>query len=379
MSEQITSAEMAKAARNLERLADFIGVRRRWTVAEPGRAPVKAARKAGEAIAEVICRISGGEIATPIGVEQPSELEPAGEVSSARLTRFADYLDQLSRWFEDRGGARLPSGMEDHARSIQRSLAAADEALQMLLDEKAPKPEPEPEPDPREAAFNEPEPLTRADLGPVAVVDPDARLILDHTWQKSLLQKRGNIMELTPETVKKLDTFFSEQGFELNSHEKRRLYEKVQRWIEATPNKRVLVLRVSGLSGKPDVLSSFQPKEDEDDPSAVAPSMYGSAVVERLAGQTQPDENRATKPAVIESPPEDDATEPAAVTPPVIARQAPAVELEEEFVVPDVIEEPKKKSLLEEYMANPPSGVIPLTVAPPIMDDSSDDDTKDDD
>jgi len=290
---------MAKAAQNLERLADFIGVRRRWTVSEAGRAPAKAARKAGEAIAEVICRISGGEIATPIGVEQPSELEPAGEVSSVRLARFADYLGQLSRWFEDRSGARLPSGMEDHARSIQRSLAATDEALQLLLDDRAPKPEPESQ----EAGFDEPEPLTRPDLGPVAVVDPDARLVLDHTWQKSLLQKRGGMMELTPETVKKLDTFFSEQGFEFNSHERRRLYEKVQRWIEATPNKRVLVLRVSGLSGKPDILSSFQPKEDEDDPSAVAPSMYGSAVVDRLAGQIPPDEKRATKTAMV-APPE---------------------------------------------------------------------------
>jgi hypothetical protein len=306
MSENITSSEIAKAARNLERLADFIGVRRRWTVGETGRASAKTARKAGEAIGEVICRISEGKIATPIGVEQPSELEPAGEVSSARLARFAYYLDQLRRWFEDHSGARLPPGMEDHARSIQRSLAATDEALQLLLDEKAPKPEPEPEP--QEAPFNEPEQLTRADLGPVAEVDPDARLVLDHTWQKSLLQKRGNMMELTPETVKKLDTFFSEQGFVLNSHEKRRLYEKVQRWIEATPNKRVLVLRVSGLSGKPDVLSSFQPKEDEDDPTAVAPSMFGSAIVERLAGQIPPDEKRATKTAMV-PPPEVETTE----------------------------------------------------------------------
>jgi hypothetical protein len=349
---------MTKAAHNLERLAEFVGVRRRWTVEQAGHSAAVRARKAGETIAEMICQMTGGEIATPVGVEHPSALEPSGEIAAGRLARFADYLDQLCRWFEAHSNSQLPPETADSARSIQHSLAATGDALRLLLEEKAPEPESEPEPE--KPAFTEPEPLTRADLGPVVEVDANARLILDHTWQNSLLQKRGNIMELTPATVKKLDEFFSDQNFELNSHERRRLYEKVQRWVESTPNKRVLVLRMSGLSGKPDVLSSFQPKEDEDDPAAVAPSMYGSAAIDRLAAQTPPGDIPATQPAAV-------------------APEAPVVDPEEEFVLPDPIEDPKKKSPLEEYFSNPPSGVIPKTIAPPLLNESSEKDTKDDD
>lgn len=308
MTEHITSAEIAKAAHNLERLAEFVGVRRRWTVAEAGLAPAEEARKAGKAISEVICRITGGEMATPTDVEQPQALEPAGEVSTDRLARFAQYLDQLRRWFEARSGSQVPSGSEDTALSIQRSLAATDEAWRLLLGKQPAEPEPEPEIE----ASSEPAPLTRPDLGEVVEVDRNARLVLDHTWQKSLLKKRGNIMELTPETVKKLDTFFDEQGLELNSHEKRRLYEKVQRWVESTPNKRVLVLRMSGLSGKPDVVSSFQPYDDEDD--APAPrSMFDSKVVDNGGDNDPQDETPEKKPKVVAPPvvggPEDDSVE----------------------------------------------------------------------
>ena len=304
MTEQITGAEIAKAAHNLERLAEFVGVRRRWIVEQAGHSAAVRARKAGETIAEMVCQMTGGEIAAPVGVEHPSALEPPAEISAGRLARFADYLDQLCRWFEAHSNSQLPPETADSARSIQHSLAATGDALRLLLEEKAPAPEPSAE----EPTFSEPPPLTRPDLGPVVEVDRDARLILDHTWQNSLLQKRGHMMELTPATVKKLDAFFDEQSLELNRHEKRRLYEKVQRWVESTPNQRVLVLRMSGLSGKPDVVSSFQPKEDEDD--APAPrSMFDATVVDNGGDNDPPEENPEIKPPV---------TAPPVVAPPVV-------------------------------------------------------------
>lgn len=276
MTDQITTMELDKAAHNLERLSEFVGVRCRWTVATGGASAAEDARKATEAIAEIIGEMTGGDIATPVGVKQPPELEPAGEVSAGRLTRFAEYLDQLRRWFESHSGTELPSGSEDATRSIQRSLAVTGDALRLLLNPEARKPDPKPqatvEPDPELLDAIEPEPLTRDDLGPVAEVDTEARLILDHTRQKPLLQKFKGMLGLTPKTRDLLDAFIKEQGMELNSHEIRRLREKVQRWIELTPNGRVLVLRVSGLFGKPDVYSSFQPLESlEDTPEVEKP------------------------------------------------------------------------------------------------------------
>ena len=269
MTDQITTMELEKAAHNLERLSEYVGVRCRWTVATDGASAAEDARKSTEAIAEIIGEMTGGDIATPVGVKQPPELEPAGEVSAGRLTRFAEYLDQLRRWFESHGGTELPSGSEDATRSIQRSLAVTGDALRLLLNPEARKPDPEPqatvEPDPEFLEAIGPGRLTRDDLGPVAEVDTEARLILDHTWQKPLLQKFKEMLELTPKTRDLLDAFIKDQGMELNSHEIRRLREKVQRWIELTPNGRVLVLRIGGLSGKPEVYSSFQPLEGPEE------------------------------------------------------------------------------------------------------------------
>jgi len=334
MTENITAAELAKAAHNLGRLAEFVGVRRRWDIAEGGGSPAKNAHRASKAITELIREMTGGEISAPVGVAQPSELEPSGEVSADRLGKFADYLEQLRRWFEAHNGTDLPYESANHARSIQRSLAATVEALAEMLGGSASESESIQKPE--KTAIDESEQLTRDDLGPVAKVDPNARLILDHTWEKSLLQKRDGILELTPDTTKRLDAFFSEQSFELNTHERRRLYEKVQRWVESTPNGRVLVLRMTGLSGKLDVLSSFQPKEEENEVPAVVPQ---APVVE----------------------PQEPAVEP----------QEPAVEPQEPAVEPEPMDEERMKSLLEEYMANPPSGVVPATIAPPMMADSA--------
>jgi len=200
------------------------------------------------------------------------------------------------------------------------------------------------EPEPIKETPAEPEALIRADLGSVAEVDTDARLILDHTWQKPLLENRGGRLELSADTVEKLDDFFADQSIELNSHDRRRLHKKVQRWIESTPNKRVLVLRMSGLFGKPDVVSSFQPREKVDDLPEVPAPVFKNPANQALGDETPVVTPRLIAPPMIETP-------------------------EELAVEPPAIETPKKKSLLEEYLENPPSGVIPPTIAPPVIED----------
>ena len=105
MAEQITNAEITKAAHNLQRLAEFVGVRRQWTLSEAGHTPAADARRAGRAISQSISRITEGAIAAPTGVEQPPGLEPPSEIPVDRLVRFAQYLDQLRQWFEARSNS----------------------------------------------------------------------------------------------------------------------------------------------------------------------------------------------------------------------------------------------------------------------------------
>ena len=105
-------------------------------------------------------------------------------------------------------------------------------------------------------------PLTADDLGPVAEVDVNARLILHDTVKKRLLQEFRGVKELTTETRELVDKFFENQSVSFSDREMRKIYDKVQKWIEGTPEGRVLVVKISGLSGKAEPYSSYRMVED---------------------------------------------------------------------------------------------------------------------
>jgi hypothetical protein len=281
MPEEITSHELEMASRNLERMSGFIGERRGWLLGTGGEMVAAYASKTTASLAEGIADLTNGRIELPSSVQQPPELEPAAKLSADRLSKFADFMEQLRQWFALHDDAELPPESDDIVHSMQASLAVTSEALQLLLGpaaletpsqkesifaagELASPPTDEVPPiaeAPRPEAAREPEPLTGDDLGPVAEVDPNARLILENTELRPLLQKFRGVIELTPEAKKLLEDFLTQQRIEFGDYEMHRLQDKVMRWLEAAPADRVLVIKISGLYGKPAAYSSYQPKE----------------------------------------------------------------------------------------------------------------------
>jgi len=269
------------ASRNLERMSGFIGERRGWLLGTGGEMVAAYARKTTASLAEGIVELTAGRIEPPSSVQQPPELEPSAKISADRLSKFADFMDQLRQWFALHGDAELPAESDDIVQSMQASLAVTSEALQLLLGPAVPETTSKKEPifaaeestsapmdeipaiakaPPLEAAV-EPEPLTSNDLGPVAEVDRNARLILENTDLCPLLQEFKGVVELTIEAKKQLREFIATQGIEFGDYETHRLHDKVLHWLEATPADRVLVIKISGLYGKPTAYSSYQPKE----------------------------------------------------------------------------------------------------------------------
>ncbi len=267
MANHIGTEELKKAARNLERLSQFMGERRDWLLGMDAERAALETRNSALALSDLLTAWvdeSGNDIG--IGrVRQPPGLEPTGKVSAGRLSKFSEFLDQLNTWFESHRDAPVPPDSEEPIRSIRASLKATHDALTRLLGPAAIPGGANVENEATEAEEKDPRdfgPLTADDLGPVAEVDINARLILHDTVKKRLLQEFRGVRELTKETRELVDGFFAKQKVEHSDNEMRKVYDKVQKWIEGTPEGRVLVVKISGLSGKPEAYSSYRMVED---------------------------------------------------------------------------------------------------------------------
>jgi hypothetical protein len=247
MSGQITTEELEKASRNVERLSKFVGERRHWMLAsDAGNAAASLADAARSLDAVIVGLLDSTDPDDP-EVRQPPGLEPPGRVTSGRFAKFTEFINQLRGWFAAHDGAALPEGSDGFVQKLRASLAVTIAAVEQLR-------EPAPQSSPAE------NPLVTEDLGPVAEVDMSARLELDNIASRPLLQIFKGVTELTPEATSKIDRFFASQGIELEGPERRRFHDKVLKWIKGTPDGQMLVVRLSGLSGKVEAYSSYKPR-----------------------------------------------------------------------------------------------------------------------
>ncbi len=247
MNDQITVEELEKASNNVQRLSGFIGERRDWILASDAESAASSLAEAARSLAAVVADLADSDDAEALTVRQPARLEPSGRVTAARLIKFTDFIDQLRMWFSAHDGAALPEGSDGIIRSLQASLAGAIAAVEQLLG-------------PAAATEGGSEPLISGDLGPVAEVDMSARLELDNIASRPLLQIFRGVTELTPEAISMIDRFFAKQGIVLEGPEKRRFHDKALKWIKGTPEGQMLVVRLSGLSGKVEAYSSYKPR-----------------------------------------------------------------------------------------------------------------------
>jgi hypothetical protein len=250
MSDQITLEELEKASHNVERLFGFIGERRAWILASDAEEAATSLANAARSLAHVVAEMAGRDVAEGLAVRQPAGLEPSGRVTAGRLIKFTEFIDQLRGWFATHDGAALPEGCEQVIQSLETSLVGAVQAIEHLRGPIHGTP----------GAGVELEPLISGDLGPVAEVDMSARLELDNIASRPLLQIFRGVTELTPEAVSKIDRFFAKQGIALEGPERRRFHDKVLKWIKGTPDGQMLVVRLSGLSGKVEAYSSYKPR-----------------------------------------------------------------------------------------------------------------------
>jgi hypothetical protein len=247
----ITIEELEKAARNIERISVFIGERRDWIVGEGGEPQAVAIRDGARALAKLLVDLTGTEPDPEFKIQLPPKLKTSAKVSATRLSKFAGFFGQLHSWFTSQNEAHISGELEPAVQRLQGSLALVNAAVDSLL---------------TPTAADEPPPLRPEDLlgeiddSPVWEVDPNARLVLENSDLNPLLQNFQGVMELSPEAKRRFEDFLAQQNLSFEGPEIRRLHDRLLKWIEGIPLNHVLVIKLSGLSGKPNVYSSYKPK-----------------------------------------------------------------------------------------------------------------------
>ena len=258
----ITREELEKAASNVGRVSTFIGERRDWIVGEGGELNAIAIRGSARLLALKLAQKSGVDPDPDLQLKFPPRLTPSAKISATRLSKFADYLNQLEEWFSSQNDVGFPDGSGEAVQSVHSALAHACAAIESLL-----------------ARMKTPDTLSPTvenligdiDDVPVLEVDPNARLILEDTELRPLVQNFQGVTELTIAAKETLDEFLAGQDVKFEDSDLRHLHDRMLKWVEGVPLGQVLVVKLSGLSGKPSVYSSYQPKasisvqEDEKD------------------------------------------------------------------------------------------------------------------
>jgi len=247
----ITREELEKAASNIGRVSAFIGERRDWIVAEGGESKVTAIRGSARLLTIKLAERSGVDPDPDLELEFPPKLTPSAKISAARLSKFADFLDQLQNWFSSQNDVKFPEGSKESVQEVHCALAHVCAAVESLLTRmKTPNALP-PTAENLSGGID--------DL-PVLEVDPNARLILENSDLEPLVQNIQGVTELSIAAKETLDEFLAIQNITIEGRDLRKLHDRMLKWIEGLPLGQVLVVKLSGLSGKPNVYSSYQPK-----------------------------------------------------------------------------------------------------------------------
>lgn len=234
------TTKLVRAHDNVARLCDFFAARRTWDLADGARSAagelVDAAHSIDDRLRTLILR-AGAVPLPPAGVE--AEPRPRGVLEVDRIRRFAAYLRELDAWFAAQPG---PPSSSAGVIEVQRTQALVARIL-VLVDELTLPP--------AESATAAPPPdAAEAPPPPRPELDPDLpkMVVLDDTEARPMIQEFRGVKELTPECKDAVARFLAAWEIKHNPSQRKKLLDRLLRWIASAPDGQVLVLKIKTAS-----------------------------------------------------------------------------------------------------------------------------------
>jgi len=245
MSQDSYTEKLAKANGNVKRLCEFFAARRSSTVSADCESSARDVTVAAAKLAahlKVLIRAAGSDPKSPF--EPQVGVQDSATHDRARLDRFTVFLRDLDTWLVAQPGpskdpkviAALQE-MESYVFSIvELAGAIKSETETPAIETTAPADDgatPAAEPDERAPA--------------IIATTPEGvplQLALDDTESHPMVQDFQGMKELTEECKSLVDGFLAAWNLEYSYYNRKRLLERILRWISSAPEGHVLVIKM---------------------------------------------------------------------------------------------------------------------------------------
>lgn len=244
MAQDPLTQKLVKANGDLGKLCDFFAGHAGWSAADDADRAARDLAAAAAAFDEhlrVLIQVCGAETAPPD--HHGTTDSGSGTLDAARLARFAGFLRDLDAWLVAQPGPTTdPEGIEA-LRTMQSRVAFLLAAAAGLAPDAAAAPAPAPEPETPRNEISDPTVGSGAAPAPTSGAGPQI-LVLDDTDEHPMVQEFQNRKELTPACEALVDGFLAAWEIDYAYTQRKRLLDRLLRWITSAPEGHVLVLKM---------------------------------------------------------------------------------------------------------------------------------------
>ena len=272
MSQDPLIEKLSKANGDVKKLCEFFAARKGWEVATDTAESLHGLQAATTAVDERLKALIAKCDAEPSPAFQPVvEVLPVGVLDSTRLIRFATFLRDLDTWFD---AQTFPADCPD-GTAVLKEMEAHLACMITLIETISPQPNQQTaagfsSQNDGSAQAGEPDSAPRDSIANVAESAPQ-QLALDDTEEHPMVQDFQGMNELTTECKELVDGYLAAWNIEYSYYNRKKLLERILRWINSAPEGHVLVIKMK-TAEEPfdtypsyisrDVLAGIEPPQD---------------------------------------------------------------------------------------------------------------------
>lgn len=244
MSQDPLIEKLAKANGNVKKLCEFFASRSHWTVesdcVDSAKGLTAAADKLDEHL-KVLIRAAGFDPTSPF--DPLVEPKDSAAHDGAKLVRFTTFLRDLDSWLTAQPGPATDPDVIAGFQEMESYLCRIVAVTRSIAGPETREPEASGTPEVGSIpAADPPDPATATTAA--APGENPHQLALDDTKDHPMVQEFQGMNELTDECKKLVDEFLEAWNLEYSYYNRKKLLERILRWINSAPEGHVLVIKM---------------------------------------------------------------------------------------------------------------------------------------